>query len=423
MVKLHLVPLILLLTLPLVSLGAFLPSAVANSPRQGGNLLHNGDFEGGFSQRQAPEIVVANGWEAWWQAGTSEEQEQGYLKRPEYKPDGSRASGTQQKFFNSFATHNAGIYQRVSVREGSQLALTARVYVWSSSYDDLSQSVDPGNYEVMVGIDPTGGTDPLSDTVVWSAPQMIYDQWIDLGVNATAQADTVTIFLRGTVEYRVKNNNSYWDDAILTALDSTTTPTHTPTPTATPTDTPTPTATPTHTPTATATPTRTPTATPTHTSTPTITPPPISQVILSDTGGRLVSNDTYQSTTIIVPPEAIPSPGGVITWAHHSPVPAGARAGIGHFFDLQGTHLGTGQPLTFTKPVTAGVCYREEERWGVMQDTLALYWLSGTRWITEGIATLWKAEGILTSTTDHLTLFAVLGETSRVYLPLMMKAY
>lgn len=409
----YLVPLALLLILPCVPSVTPLLSAVANSPMRGDNLLQNGDFEDGFSQRQAPEIVVANGWDAWWQPGTPEEQAQGYLKRPEYKPDGSRASGTQQKFFNSYATHNAGIYQLISVPEGSQLALTARVYVWSSGGDDYDRSDPTGNYEVMVGIDPTGGTNALSGTVVWSAPLMIYDQWVDLGVNATAQADTVTVFLRGTVEWRVKNNNSYWDDAILMAVDSTTTPTHTPTSTATPTHTLTPTAAPTH----------TPTATPTYTSTPSATPAPIYVHISGDTGGRLVSNDTHQSTTIIVPPGAVPSPGGVITWAHHSPIPVRGRADIGHFFDLQGTHLGTGDPISFTRPVTVGVRYLEEERWGVMEDTLSLYWLSGTEWITEGIATVWKAEGILTSTTDHLTLFAVLGETHRVYLPLMMKAH
>jgi hypothetical protein len=370
---------------------------------QGGNLLHNGDFEGGFSQREAPEIVVANGWEAWWQEGTPEEQAQGYLKRPEYKPDSSLASGTQQKLFNSFATHTAGISQRVTVQEGSQLALTARVYVWSSDEDDYNRSDPPGNYEVTVRIDPTGSTGAWSGAVVWSAPQVMYDQWIDLEVNAVAQAGVVTVFLRGTVEWRVKNNNSYWDDAVLMVDGSIAT--HTATPTNTPTYTPTPAATSTGTPISTA------------------TPAPISQHIPSGPGARLISNDAYQSTTIIVPSDAIAWPGGVITWTHQSTVPTGARAGIDHYLDLRGAHLESGQPLTFARPVTIGVRYRAEERWGVMEDTLALYRLSGTGWITDGIATLWQAQGILTSTTDHLTLFAVLGETYRAYLPLLMKAH
>jgi len=246
---------------------------------QGGNRLQNGDFEGGFTQREAGEVVVANGWERWWQEGSEYEQENGHLKRPEYKPDSSRAGGTQQKFFNVYATHNAGIYQRLSVPRGSKLTLTARVYVWSSDKDEYNQSKKPGNYAVMVGIDPTGGTNALAGTVVWSPARMEYDHWIDLRVDATAQADAVTVFLRGTAEYRVKNNNSYWDDAVLTAVEPTATPrppTATPQPMATPTATPTPPATPTPTvtPTPTDTPTPTVTPTPTDTPTPTATPTP-----------------------------------------------------------------------------------------------------------------------------------------------------
>ena len=247
--------------------------SLAVPPMQGGNLLQNGDFEGGFTQREAGEVVVANGWERWWQNGSEEERKKGYLKRPEYKPDSSRAAGIQQKWFTSYATHNGGIYQRVSVPRGSKLTLTARAYIWSNDRDDYGKSDKPGNYLMLVGIDPTGGTDALAGTVAWSPAQMVYDQWIELRVEATAQADAVTVFLRGTVEYRVKNNNSYWDDAVLTAVRPQPTPrppTATPLPTATPTNTPTPPPTPT--PTATSTPTNTPP--PTHTPTPTLTPTP-----------------------------------------------------------------------------------------------------------------------------------------------------
>jgi outer membrane biosynthesis protein TonB len=256
--------------------------ALAAPPLQGGNRLQNGNFEGGFSQREAGEVVVANGWERWWQDGTPEEQQNGFLKRPEYKPDSSRAGGTQQKWFSNYATHNGGIFQRVGVPRGSKLTFTARVYVWSHDRDDFNESSKPGNYVVFVGIDPTGGTNALAGTVVWSPARMEYDHWLDLRVETTAQADAVTVFLRGSVEYRVKNNNSYWDDAVLTAVEPAPTarpPTSTPKPTATPTEappTPTPsiTPTPTDTPTPTASPTPTDTPTPTLTSTPTRTATP-----------------------------------------------------------------------------------------------------------------------------------------------------
>jgi hypothetical protein len=255
------------------------PVMAAAPPMQGGNRLQNGNFEGGFSERGAGEVVVANGWEPWWQQGTQDQDANGFLKRPEYKPDSSRAGGTQQKFFNNYATHNAGIRQRVSVPRGSKLTLTARAYIWSSQEDNYGASNKAGNYAVMVGIDPTGGDNALAGSVVWSPARIEYDHWLDLRLEATAQADAVTVFLRGTVEYRVKNNNSYWDDVVLTAVEPPPTPrppTATPRPTATPTDTPTPspTSTPTDTPTPMDTPTPTVTATPTDTATPTASPTP-----------------------------------------------------------------------------------------------------------------------------------------------------
>ncbi len=260
---------------------------LAAPPMQGGNLLQNGNFEGGFSQREAAEVTVANGWDRWWHNGSEQERRDGFLKRPEYKPDSSRAGGTQQKWFNNYATHDGGIYQRVGVPRGSRLTFTARVYVWTNDNDEYSRSEKPGNYDVMVGIDPTGGTNALSGAVVWSPPRREYDHWMELRVETIAEADAVTVFLRGKAEYRVKNNNCYWDDAVLTAIQPTATrrpPTATPKPTATlvPTDTPEPTATPpppsaTPSPTATSepvTPIPTDTPTPVPSPTPTATSPP-----------------------------------------------------------------------------------------------------------------------------------------------------
>jgi len=262
--------LILLVTCPVL----------AAPPMQGGNLLQNGNFEGGFTHREAAEVTVANGWDRWWHNGSEQERRDGFLKRPEYKPDSARAGGTQQKWFNNYATHDGGVFQRVAVPRGSRLTFTARAYVWSNDTDELDRSAKPGNYDVMIGIDPTGGTNALAGSVVWSPARREYDHWLDLRVEATAQADAVTVFLRGKAEFRVKNNNSYWDDAVLTAVQPTATPrppTATPKPTATlePTATPEPTTTPTKTPTPSSTPPPTATPKPTATRVPTDTPTPV----------------------------------------------------------------------------------------------------------------------------------------------------
>jgi len=231
-----------------------------------GNALVNPGFEDGFSDRGAGEVSVANGWHPWYQDGPG--QLEGYYRRPEYKPEDAARYGTRrihsgnwaQKQFNTYATHNAGILQQVKVTNGSRLTFSVWVQAWSSQNPDPGTVVDPGNYRVYIGLDPTGGTDWSSPNVVWSEPRMEYNTWMRLEVKATAKADTITVFLRGQPEFRNQFNDSYWDDACLTVVRPTPKATSTPKATATPTITPTPTETPT--PTASPTPTATPTPLP-----------------------------------------------------------------------------------------------------------------------------------------------------------------
>jgi len=236
-----------------------------------GNVLVNPGFESGFSDRGAGEVSVANGWSPWYQDGPN--QDRGFFRRPEYKPEDAARYGTRrihsgnwaQKWFNTYATHNAGIFQQVQVGINSKLTFSAWVQAWSSQDSDPGTVKDPGNYRVYVGIDPTGGTDWSSPNVVWTEPRMEYNTWMRLEVKATAKADTITVFLRGQPEFRNQFNDSYWDDACLTVVKPTPKATNTPKATATPTISPTPTQT--------ATPTVTPT--PTNTPTPTATPTPL----------------------------------------------------------------------------------------------------------------------------------------------------
>ena len=109
-----------------------------------GNRLVNAGFEEGFSDRGAGEVSVANGWFPWWQDGPG--QEEGYYRRPEYKPEDASRYGRRrvrtgnfaQKFFNTFSTHNAGLLQQVpQVPVGSKLIFSAWVQAWSSQYLSL----------------------------------------------------------------------------------------------------------------------------------------------------------------------------------------------------------------------------------------------------------------------------------------------
>ncbi len=188
------------------------------------NLLTNGGFEAGFHvQGGAPEVSVPNGWSAWWVQGTQQETNQGYLLRPEYKPEDGEVYGYErvnsgrysQKFFSSYATHDAGLLQTVDVPADAILQFSTWVQTWSSGGDNPTEITSPGDYQVSIGIDPTGGTNPLGDSVLWSAPQLANNSWIQQNVYAQAEGTRVTVFTRGTPLYRVKHNDSYWDDLNL----------------------------------------------------------------------------------------------------------------------------------------------------------------------------------------------------------------
>ena len=243
-------------SLAVVALVAPLSGPKVSVQSQTVNLLLNPGFEDGFSTRGAGEVEVANGWFPWWVQGTPDQTEVGYLRRPEYKPEVARLYGYRrihggdfgQKYFTTYSTHVAGIYQQVSVHQGYRVTFSIWVQVWSSSGDDPDDIVDDGDYKVSIGIDPTAGIDGSSPNVVWSAPVKEYNQWVQLQVTAVARSATVTVFTRGAPLYRVKHNDSYWDDANVVAsappspppTPPTSTPTPKPTPTPWPTFTPTP---------------------------------------------------------------------------------------------------------------------------------------------------------------------------------------
>jgi hypothetical protein len=243
---------IVLLCLAMVAVA--LPVA-AEPLAQGCEGLVNSGFEDGFSERGAGEVAVANGWNPWWQDGPF--QQDGFYRRPEFKQEdifrfGNRrihSGSNAAKFFTTYSTHNAGFWQQVNVPAGSTCTFAIWVQVWSSQDPDPGAVLQPGNYRVYVGIDPTGGTDGLAPSVVWSEPRIEYNTWIQLSVSAVAAAGKITVFTRGNPEFRNRFNDSYWDDACLTIVRPapTSTPippaTNTPVATATPTNSPAPTAT------------------------------------------------------------------------------------------------------------------------------------------------------------------------------------
>ncbi|MBS1251292.1 MAG: hypothetical protein MAG451_00324 [Anaerolineales bacterium] len=199
-----------------------------------GNTLTNPDFE--FGARKTENLgtslssSVAHGWFPWFIRG-----DQRVNREPEFKLEDATRDPLRwrvhngyfsQKFFTTWATHDAGIYQRVPVRTGSVVNFS----IWFQTYTGEADGWDgekhhsdpdaPGNYRTFIGIDPYGNTPagvgaPPPDTVIWTEPMMVYDTWTQVNVQAVAQADHVTVYTRGQPEFAVKHNDSFWDTACL----------------------------------------------------------------------------------------------------------------------------------------------------------------------------------------------------------------
>lgn len=69
----------------------------------------------------------------------------------------------------------------------------------------------------MIGIDPTGGTDPLADTVIWAENRQNFVEngervgWTNLQVSALAESETITVFGRINSPFQWHGNHAFID--------------------------------------------------------------------------------------------------------------------------------------------------------------------------------------------------------------------
>ena len=190
------------------------------------NLLTNPGFEAPYSTLQGDQPrSVANGWTPWnvaRVAGMAEWQN----SQPKYIAASAanslsifpriRSGNDAQIYYSFFETHDGGLYQQVrNITPGTELRLSVYAHVWSSTFEDFNDSDQPGDVAFRVGIDPSGGTNPLGSSVVYSTPAVFYDTFRQYSVIATATSSTVTVFLRSSVGDPVQNTYIYVDDAVL----------------------------------------------------------------------------------------------------------------------------------------------------------------------------------------------------------------
>jgi len=242
-----------LLALPCL---AALPMFVLASPpaqeQLSGNLLVDGDFEAlptWPKQDGIDEVQVAPGWRAYYldsppayvspPTNCSDQPHHAdcFWMRPEFRDNTAFAnhihSGQRsQKYFSYGRMHEAGLMQQV---HGIPLGARVRFSIWMKAWmcfdpaacGDGTRSDAPADMHLRVGIDPYGGTDPFTTTVVWSVEKHAWDQFVRFQVETKAISSTVTVFThsRAEWEWARMNNDVYLDDASLVIVGAYATPT------------------------------------------------------------------------------------------------------------------------------------------------------------------------------------------------------
>jgi hypothetical protein len=254
---------------PPIAVDSGVAASVINQEREGPNLLVNGALDGAFvmqcsARGGAPWVAVPCGdpidyhltilwqtvqvpvgWVGWWRPPREDPSDPSFYDYPNRCPDGApidcvvwhnpeyrdtaaapqnpprRLSGDNSlKYFTFYSVHEAGVYQRVyGVQPNQRLRFSIHVQAWSTNDNDAFHSSGQQTMGLRVGIDPYGGDNPWSGNIVWSAPTDAYDQWQLFAVEATAQANAITVFTRSAPVYPLQHNDVYLDEARLVVVE------------------------------------------------------------------------------------------------------------------------------------------------------------------------------------------------------------
>ena len=222
---------------------------------QSGELLTNPGFEDPFVQEGSANLFVANGWQAWYVTpdGTTYPTKCSgadplckpysvpvyHASQPQNPRVPPRAvAGNSQQWGATYTTYIAGVYQQVSnITPGTRLHFSA--YTQGFNCDDdrgcfgpngkYGYSYEPGDMQMRVGIDPTGGTNAFAPTVVWSSFANPLDAFVQQQVEAVAQSDKVTVYVWSSPTYPELHTEVYVDSASLVAVGQGPVPTSAPT--------------------------------------------------------------------------------------------------------------------------------------------------------------------------------------------------
>jgi hypothetical protein len=97
--------------------------------------------------------------------------------------------------------------------------------------------------------------------------------------------------------------------------------------------------------------------------------------------------------------------------------------GIEHQFELVAVYNDTDQPAqpAPSHSYTITIQYTDDEKGAAIEDSLALYYWNGSQWQKEPTSLVDLPNNTLIATPNHFSTWALLGETNRVFLPLIRR--
>ncbi len=113
-------------------------------------------------------------------------------------------------FEEGYSTNDnlGGVYQKIKIGAAN----IDKMYMVSAKVNTYSESSSPTDVANRIGIDPYGGTDENSGTVVWGPWISTERVWGDAVCAAIAKADTITVFLQTAHLWGVPLNQTMFDD-------------------------------------------------------------------------------------------------------------------------------------------------------------------------------------------------------------------
>ena len=210
-----------LVVLALILLAVTAPMMMQVSA-QDGNLLQDPGFEGPYVGRGRPNLNTPAPWPIWLQDGPHGFDWQNRADKVTAFPHNNgpevHSGGHSLNLDGGYVTYTAAVYQQVSVTPGTNLTGSAWARIKTcnigKNQDNCGSAKESGAF-VKVGIDPNGGTDPNSPSIVWSASFAPHDTYMQGTVTATAVASTATLFIYTTQASPAQLNKAWFDDAFL----------------------------------------------------------------------------------------------------------------------------------------------------------------------------------------------------------------